>query len=547
MSETTHRAERRRQWPISTIWIVPATALLIGAWMIYDGFINQGPMITLEMKNAEGIEAGKTPIKTRNVPVGQVQTVRLSEDLSRAIIEARLRPGSQRMLNTETQFWVVKPRIGREGISGLNTVLSGAYIQLLPGDEGTPQRDFKVLEQPPVAPPDAEGLRLELVSGLSNSLSTGDPIVYEGLTVGRVESTQFDAQSRQVKHQVFIQAPYDPLVTSSTRFWTASGVNVDVGADGLTVSFESLESLLGGGITFGVPQDVPPGGPVESGTTFELYPDRMSAREGSFDRYIEYVLLVEDTVRGLNSGAAVEYRGVRVGTVVSVPWALNIRRAIELDEMAVPVLIRIEPRRIEGSADELPLEKWRSRLKQWMARGLRASLKTGNLLTGSVYVDLNFQPEARAFEPRSYQEREVFPLVSSGVGQIEQKVASLLDKLNALQVERILDKLDRNLQVSPTTLRELGEATRAVHELLDDQATRAIPDNLNATLGELRETLDAFSGDSQPSGRLATALERLDALLQELQPLVRTLREQPNALIFNKRQARDPQPRAPRR
>ncbi|HET8700747.1 MAG TPA: MlaD family protein, partial [Nitrococcus sp.] len=320
MTDNAHRAIRRRQSRISTIWIVPAVAVLIGAWMLYHGFISRGPLITLEIKNAEGIEAGKTPIKTRNVEVGHVEAVRLSEDFSHAIIEARLRAGAERMLNSATQFWVVKPRIGREGISGLNTVLSGAYIQLLPGRAGTPQRDFQVLDQPPVAPPDAKGLRLKLISGLSNALSTGDPITYEGLTVGRVEATRFDPKAREVTHQVFIQSPYNSLVTSNTRFWKASGVNIDVNSGGLKVDFESLESMLGGGITFGVPQDLPPGHAVTSGTVFKLYPDKASAREGSFDRFIEYVLLVKDTVRGLNPGAPVEYRGIRIGTVVSVPW-----------------------------------------------------------------------------------------------------------------------------------------------------------------------------------------------------------------------------------
>lgn len=546
MTDNAHRAERRRQSRISTIWIVPVVAVLIGAWMVYNGFINRGPLITLEIRNAEGIEAGKTPIKTRNVEVGHVEAVRLSEDFSHAIIEARLRAGSERMLNTATKFWVIKPRIGRKGISGLSTVLSGAYIQLLPGHADTPQRDFKMLDQPPVAPPDAKGLRLKLISGLSNSLSTGDPITYEGLTVGRVEATRFDPKARKVTHQVFIQSPYDSLVTDTTRFWKASGVNIDVNSGGLKVDFESLESLLGGGITFGVPQDLPSGHPVESGTTFELYPDKISAREGSFNRFIEYVLLVKDTVRGLNPGAPVEYRGVRVGTVVSVPWKWLATRADELVDLAVPVLIRIEPRRIEGNAHELTLAQWQSRLERLMGRGLRASLKTGNLLTGALFVDLNFQPDPPAYEHRTYQDREVFPVVSTGVAQIEQKVTGLLDKLNALQIEQVLDKLSRNLEISQATLAEFGKVTQAVHALLDDRAMRAIPANLNATLAELRNTVRGFSGDSEAYRQLTTTLERLDALMQELQPVIRTLREQPNALIFDKRDRPDPQPRAPR-
>ncbi|EAR21599.1 intermembrane transport protein PqiB [Nitrococcus mobilis] len=538
-----HYARRRGQVRISPIWIVPAVAILIGLWMVYNGFVNRGPLITLEMQNAEGIEAGKTPIKTRNVEIGRVETVHLSKDFSHTIIEARLNVGSERMLNTETQFWVVKPRIGREGISGLGTVLSGAYIKLQPGHAETPQRDFKVLEQPPVAPPDAKGLRLKLISGLGNSLSTGDPIFYEGLTVGRVESTQFDSEARRITHQVFIQAPYDSLVTSTTRFWTASGINVDVGAGGVKVNFESLESLIGGGITFGVPEDVPQGQPVKSGATYELYPDRASAREGSFDRFIEYVLLVEDTVRGLEAGAPVEYRGVRVGTVVSVLWDLRAGRA-NVVQLTIPVLIRIELQRVERGASDMTLAQWRSRVERLMKRGLRASLKTSNLLTGSLFVDINFYPNAPAYKPQTFHDRQVFPTVSTGVAQIEQKITSLLDKLNALNIEQILDKLNRNLEVSRAALAQLAKTTQTVNGLLDDQATQAMPNNLNETLVELRKTMQGFSGDSEAYQRLTTTLERLDALMQELQPMARTLRKQPNALIFDKRERPDPQPRA---
>lgn len=546
MTDKAQRAERRRQPRLSMIWVVPAVALLIGAWMLYNGFVNRGPLITLEIKNAEGIEAGKTPIKTHNVKVGHVTAVRLSEDFSHAIIKARMHAGTARLLNTATQFWVVKPRIGREGISGLSTVLSGAYIQLLPGNADKPQRQFKVLDHPPVAPPNAQGLRLKLVSGLSNSLSTGDPVTYEGLIVGRVATTRFNPKARTVTHQVFIRSPYDSLITNTTRFWTASGINIDISSRGLEVKFESLESMLGGGITFGVPKGLPPGHTVKSGTTFKLYPDRASAREAAFDHFIEYVLLVKDTVRGLDAGAPVEYRGVRVGTVVSVPWKLGSPSAGKLVNLAIPVLIRIEPQRVESNSSNLSVAQWQSRIEQLIERGLRASLKTSNLLTGSLFVDLNFQSNPPEYKPRTYHGRKVFPVVSTGVAQLQQQVMNLLDKLNALEIEPVLTKLSRSLEISQATLAELGELTQTLHDLLDNPAIRAIPANLNATLATLRKTARSFSSDSDVYQKLMATLRRLNALMRELQPVIRTLREQPNALIFGKQYRPDPQPRAPR-
>ncbi|MDN5869607.1 MAG: intermembrane transport protein PqiB [Nitrococcus sp.] len=547
MSDNAHLAKRRRQSRISPIWIVPVVAVLIGAWMLYNGFINRGPLITLEIENAEGIEAGKTSIKARNVQVGHVTAVRLSEDFSHAIIEARLNPGTEGMLNSATRFWVVKPRIGREGISGLSTVLSGAYIQLLPGHAGTSQRDFKVLAQPPVAPPGAKGLRLKLVSGLSNALSTGDPITYEGLTVGRVETTRFDPKAQTFTHKVFIESPYGSLVTDTTRFWTASGISIDVNPSGVEIHFQSLETILGGGSTFGVPENLPPGKPVQSGAVFKLYSDEASAEEGSFDQFIEYVLLVKETVRGLEPGAPVEYRGIRVGTVASVPWKLGAANAGKMVDRAVPVLIRIEPERFEGKDSTITLAQWQSRIEHLMARDLRASLKTGNLLTGSLFVDIDFHPGAPDYEQRTYLGREVFPLVSTGVAQITQSITRLLDKLNALQIGQVLSELNRTLEISQPTLVELGKVLQEVHALLGKGATRAAPANLNATLTELRRTLRGFSSDSAAYQQLTTTLENLDALMQQLQPLIRTLSEQPNALIFGNETRPDPQPRAPHR
>lgn len=548
MSEDEARAVRRRQVRLSPIWVVPLVALAIGAWMVYDTFTSRGPVITLEMPNAEGIEAGKTQIKTRNVQVGRVEDVRLSEDLSHTVVHARLRAGTERMLNPGTRFWVVKPRIGREGISGLGTVLSGAYIQLLPGEQPGDQRHFSVLEEPPVAPADARGVRVELVSAVSNSLSSGDPVTYHGITVGRVESVRFESAEQRVTHRVFIRSPYDTLVTDTTRFWTASGVNVSVNADGFSVDFESLETLLGGGLTFGVPEDLPEGQAVAAGTRFELYPDRASAREGSFDRFLEYVLLVEDTVRGLRAGAPVEYRGVRVGTVVAVPWHFRAPRAGELGSLAVPVLIRLEPRRLETQDARLSLTRWRERIDALVDQGLRATLSTGNLLTGAVFVDLNFQPEAAEVSgPARFEGKHVLPVASGAVNRIQEQVTSLLTKLNALEIEPVLAEFDESLQGSQQTFAAMQATADALRTVLDDSETRALPAELRTTLDELRTTLDGYSADSEAYQRLMSVLERLDAVMRDAQPVVRTLREQPNALIFDKREAADPQPRAPRR
>ncbi|SEK30567.1 intermembrane transport protein PqiB [Halomonas daqiaonensis] len=538
------KASPRRR--LSPIWIVPFVAILIGAWLVYDDYRSRGPVITLTIVNAEGIEAGSTLIKTRSVEVGRVESVQLSDDLSRAVITARMRPDTEDMLVEDSLFWVVKPRIGREGISGLGTVLSGAFIQLAPGESDVEAREFEVSEDPPVASAGAEGLRINLISQLGNSLNVGDPVTFQGFIVGRVEEANFDVETGRMDHRIFIESPYHTLVTDNTRFWTASGFDLRVDSQGFRANLESLEVLLGGGVTFGVPEDLMRGQPVEANTTFDLYPDEESARQGTFNRYLEYVLLVEDSVRDLNRGAPVEFRGVRIGTVAAVPWNFTAPQPGSRSSFAIPVLMRIEPQRLGIDNQDLDIEEWRERFDRLFNIGLRASLKTGNLITGMMFVDLNFNRDlAGEHEAETFVERPIFPYASGGFAQIESQVTDLLAKLNGLEIEPLLAGLDRNLATSEKMLAEVTELTASLGRLLEDQDTREIPVNLNRTLESLQDTLEGVSPESSAYRDLTATLSQLERLMRDLQPVARTLDENPRALLFDSLDTRDPIPRAP--
>ena len=540
----TQRATRRTQRSLSPVWIVPLVAVLIGAWMIYDNLSRLGPSITLIMENAEGIEAGKTLIKTRNVEVGKVEKVSLSDDLSHAEIVARMSPQAAGMLNKEAQFWVVKPRIGREGVSGLGTVLSGVYIQLQPGNSEESLDVFEVLNNPPVAPADAPGLRINLVSQVGNAITTGDPVTYQGYTVGRVENSHFDPEKREMRHRLYIQSPYEVLVTNNTRFWTASGLDIRLDSEGFRVNVASLESLVGGGITFGVPNNAAMGRQAKEGANYVLFNDEDSAKEGRYGDYLEYVLLVDDTVRGLSNNAPVEYRGVRIGTVVSVPWNFTAPQPDSLSRFAIPILIRIEPQRFDDTEQEIDLAEWQQRLEQMFGHGLRASLKAGNLLTGALFVDLNFYKDAAPFQRMTFAKKSVFPTTSGGFAQIEQKVSNLLDKLNNLKIEPILDTLNSTLASTQQTMSKVNDIAASVDKLLADPATGQLPANVNSTMRQLRDTLQGFAPDSRGYNELTQTLSRLEKLMRDLQPVIRTLNDQPNALIFDKKLSQDPLPRA---
>ncbi len=542
-------AQKRPQTRLSPIWIVPIVAVLIGAWLVYDNITGRGPLITLYMSDAEGIGAGSTSIRLLNVEVGRVEQVSLSEDMSRTVVTARMVPSAERMLARDTLFWVVKPRIGREGISGLSTVLSGAYIQLLPGQSDDSAREFEVLEQPPISSSGSAGKNIQLVSAVGNSLRVGDPVSYQGLIVGRVAEAEFQVEERLMHHRLFIESPYDVMITENTRFWPSSGVDLRLDSEGIRVSVESLEALLVGGITFGYLDEVP-GSEVAENASFFLYPDEDSARQDSYYEFLEFVLLFEDGIRGLTRGAPVEFRGVRVGTVVNAPWNFTMPRADSDQQYGVPVLIRVEPQRIArpGELQTLSDAEWRTRFEQLFALGLRASLKTGSLLTGAMYVDLDFQATPTSmYLMTSYEERPVFPTSSSGLAQIEAQITNLLAKLNALEVEPVLARLEANLANSEAILADVKEIAGAVQALVESPGLQGLPDNINRTLAELRDTMQGFAPDSTAYQELTQTMSSLERLMRDLQPVARTLGDQPNALIFDRRAVEDPEPRAQRR
>lgn len=553
MTENNHMlANVSKQARISPIWIVPIVALLIGLWLIYDNYTKAGKQITLSMTNAEGIEAGKTKIKVHSVDIGQVEQVILSEDLGHIEVIARITPKAEPMLVKDTQLWVVKPRIGLEGISGLNTVISGAYIELQPGKSEEETDQFNVLDQPPISLNGAKGVHVNLIGKVGNALRVGDPVTYQGLRVGRVVSAVFDPKQRQMKHELFIEHPYDVLVTENSRFWTTVGIDVKLDSEGFKANIPTVESLIAGGVSFGHADDRPMGKPVVSETTFELYANEDAARQQTYDQYIEYVLLVDDTVRGLSKGAPVEFRGLRIGTVISVPWKFNSPERKKDFRYAIPVLIHLEPGRLaeNGKAD---LQEWKDRMHHMLQRGLHATLKSGNLITGSVFVDLNMDQHVhKTYRTQRFEGLPVMPTTATNLAQIEQKLSDLLDKLNRLNVEPVLSGLDKNLQQSEKTMQEIRALSQQVNQLLNQPDVQQMPSNINqtmqdmrATMQELRGTLQGLSPEATAYQELTTTLQRLDKALRDIQPLARTLNEQPNAILFDRKPGNDPVPLAP--
>lgn len=548
MTDASSAKVSKRTW-FSPIWLIPILAVAIGLWMTFSSDEGLGPTVQLTVTDAEGIEPGKTLVKVRNVTVGRVSDVRLADDLAHAIMTLEMQANTERMLTTDSQFWVVKPRIGRQGVSGLNTLISGAYIQLQPDlDGGEAQTEFTALESPPVTSQQTPGLRFTLVSENAGTVGVGDPVLYRGFTVGRIEKSTFSVERREIEYQVFVESPYDRLLTENTRFWLESAVSLKLGSNGVDVNLGNLESLLSGGVTFDVPEGQVAGEVIDPQHQFELFDNREQARQQGYARGIDYVLLLNESVRGLEVGAPVEYKGIRVGTVTAVPYRWQPEKNSKSLLLQVPVKIRFEPDRLHGLVADADMALWRERMQRLIDRGMSASVQSANLLTSSLFIELGFYPGASRTEPQldasHFNDITLFPTVASDVARLEDKLTGLLDKLNAIPMAETFASLQQTLEQSDRSLASVETLAEQLKRWLAQPEAQQMPSELNQTLESLQQVLQQLSGADGQSQNLQQLLHRMNELLERATPFFDTLERQPNALIFDAAEEADPVPKA---
>ncbi|MDU5781217.1 MAG: intermembrane transport protein PqiB [Pantoea sp.] len=543
MTESNHghaRVDQIKRW--SPVWIVPIVTLLIGGWILFYHFSHLGPEVTLITENAEGIEAGKTTIKSRSVDVGVVEKAELTDDLHHVEITARLNSGMEKLLHGDSVFWVVKPQIGREGVTGLNTLLSGNYIELQPGKKEEPKERYELLDAPPLAPPDAKGIRITLDSKKAGQLNAGDPVLFRGYRVGTVETSTFDTDKRMMTYQLFIAAPYDRLVTTNVRFWKDSGIAVDMSASGMRVEMGSLTTLFSGGVSFDVPDGWDLGQAATNNADYHLFDDQRSIQDSLYTNHVDFLMFFTDSIRGLQVGAPVEFRGIRLGTVAQAPFMTEgVNQALNND-YRVPVLIRIEPDRFTARlGQDFNLEQ---HLQDGKKRGLRASLKTGNLLSGSLYIDLDFYDNVPAYKgPNKIAGYEIIPTTSGGLSQIQQKLVAALDKINALPLNNVVTEATGTLKESQRTLREMQGTLKNLNQITASPAMKTLPEDMQQTLRELNRSMKGLQPGSPAYNKLVGDMQRLDQVLRELQPVLKTLNTKSNALVFEAKPGQDPQPK----
>ncbi len=539
------RADIRRRRSISLVWVVPIAAALIGAWLVFKALSEKGPEITITFKSAEGLEAGKTKVRYKDVDIGQVTAIELSEDLKVVLVRAALVRDAERLISENTRFWVVRARVSTSAIYGLGTVFSGAYIDLDPGPPGKPERRFTGLEAPPVVTTGMPGRHFILESERRESIEIGSPVYFRQIRVGEVVSFHLSEDGSKIVSKIFVHDPYHRFVRGNTRFWFASGLDVRVDSAGIRVRTESLVSLLAGGIAFdSFAEHGQSSLEAEEETVFRLYANGDAAREREYDEKNFYVLLFDESVRGLSPGAPLEFRGLQVGKVIDIKTELDLAS----NRVRIPVVVAFEPERIVLRERPKGAESGEALIGALIERGLRAQLRTASLLTGQLYVALDFFPKAppARITPKNRYRYPEFPTTPTPFEEIGAKLNRLVDHLDRLPFEEIGRDLQATIQgarrVTDSSqlveaLHSLNGALKELRELVQELRTGAAPE-LKSTLEEARKTLTAaqsiLSADSPVQARLHAALEELAAAARALRTLADYLERHPEAAVFGK-------------
>jgi paraquat-inducible protein B len=541
------RVETRRRF--SPIWLIPIVTVLIAAYLAWDTLSKRGPLITITFENAEGLVAGQAQVKFKEVTMGQVQGIELSPDLTHVTVTARMNPESERLLTEHAQFWVVKPRLFAGNISGLETVLSGSYVQILPSTApGKSQRKFTGLENPPVLQTTTPGRDFHLKADRLGSINLGSPVFYRGLTVGEVLGYDIGDMADSVTIHAFVRAPFDKYVREESHFWNASGVSLQVGAEGVRLQVESLRALLLGGIAFETPDGLPVAPVTDPNFTWPLFADQATADAAGYTRRLQAVAYFPGAVDGLGVGSPVTLRGIRIGQVTGVK--LEYDRAS--DSIVVPVRFEVEPDRVALSQEAMtrtPLENARS----LVARGMRAQVQTANLLTGQKAIALEFIPDAAPAEVRVQDGLLVIPAVPDQFNGIIQSATALMAKLTRMPFDQIGDNLNTMLAgLSKTvngpefrqTLTSLQAAMLAAKDTLNSinagvgPAVKRLPeiaagaqDAVNQA-NRLLKSVDSGYGDNSKFYRnLDRLLVQANDMAQSLRVLSDILARHPEALI----------------
>jgi paraquat-inducible protein B len=540
---------------LSLVWLVPIGALIVGLYLVVSSLLRAGPEIVIELRSAEGLQAGRSELRYKEVVVGRVSEVALSEDRESVHVTATLNKSVAELAVEDTRFWVVRPRIGTAGVSGLDTLLSGAYIGVDAGVSKKARRRFVGLDTPPFPLHGEPGRSFVLSAEDLGSLEVGSPVYYRRTRVGRVVDYKLDAGRDRVDVQVFIESPNEVLVSGRSRFWNASGIDLAFDAGGLTVNAQTIASVVAGGVAFASPEGAPSGTPAGEGARFELFATRKEALSPPDGEPMRVRMEFNQSLRGLVVGAPVDLLGVELGTVRSVVLQHNERTG----RFALEVIAEIYPLRLGNvrRAFDAPPGAWASPdhllLKSLVDAGVRAQVRTGNLLTGQLYVALDFVPRAAPARFDAQAPVPTLPTVPGTLADVQPQLAEIVAKIGKVPFDEIgvnLQATLANANAASMTLTEtLGSAREAI-EQLSPEAQKALV-GVRDTLASAQSTLEALDRNlAQPDAPLQRnaneALAELRRAARALRVLADYLQQHPESLLRGNRAAPPPGPEGTR-
>jgi paraquat-inducible protein B len=518
----------RRRQRISVIWIIPILAAVVAIGIAIQRIMSEGPTITIVFKAAQGVEAGKTFIKYKDVNIGQVTAVKLSPDHSKVEVTAKIDKSATGLMVADAKFWVVEPRVTLGGVSGLSTLLSGNFIGFEVGKSDKPQRRFTGLEVPPIITSGQPGQQFVLSAKDLGSLGIGSPIYFRRLQVGQVIAYDLSSDGTAMNIKIFVNAPYDKYVNADTRFWNASGIDVSLGAGGLDVRTQSLVAVLAGGLAFDTPSIAAKAAPAAANTVFTLYNDQTAAMKQPDTIAAHYVLYFNESLRGLSVGAPVTLLGLPGGEVTAIglaidPKTFNIRGRVEIATYPERLIARLNVKQAAAGEEIVRSLRERHAFMQRLVeqRGLRAQLRSGNLITGQLFVALDFYTNAPKQKVDWNQDPVELPVVPSTVSDIEAKLTNIIAKLDKLPLEAIGDDLRKALASLDQTLKDAGNAVNRI----DGEVTPGLKttlDDLRGTIGVVDRVLN--NANATLVGKDAPAQQELRDALQEITRAARSLR-----------------------
>ena len=528
---------RKRRTNASLICLVPVLAAIVGVSLVVNSWLQAGPDITISFESAQGLAAAKTPVKYKDVVIGRVDKIRLSGDRSHVLVKVALDKSAKAFATQGTRYWVVRPRIGLGGVSGVDTLFSGAYIGADTGDSSVEEDEFKGLETPPAVTHGEPGKSYTLHADDLGSLDIGSPVYFRRIQVGRVVSYQLDKDGKGVSLAVFIDSPNDRFVDTDTRFWNASGVDVSLGANGLKLNAQSLATVLAGGLAFQDPNGPHDATPAADGASFRLFNDEATAMAPP-DGEPHYIRMrFDQSLRGLAVGAPVEFLGMNFGHVVSV------RMDYDEKTQRFPFIVGavIYPERLgQANAKLVALARKNGdnadishMVGKLVEHGLRAQARTGNLLTGQLYIALDFLPHAAKANYDPDARPLEIPTAPGSFDKLQEQMVDIVGKLDKIPFDQIGNHLNDSLASLDATLKQVNGQTLPA---------------LNGTLGDARKTLgmanNTLSADSPLQQNLGSTLQEVQRTMRSLRVLTDYLGVHPESLLRG-RQA-DPKPTEPK-